>query len=674
MHRVSALLSWDKRKSAPKLPNPLNRLSTSSITTTKVNKEVFWPGALDQECEKAARILKSFCADGCLAPLHQDDPTSSEPKSPLKITKRIPKRIIQNAAGIAVFTCMRSGLWMTGSGGSGILIARKADGTWSPPSALLLHTPSLSFMGVDIYDCVLIVNNLSALESLVQPQVTLGDDVGLTCGPMVPHGSLEEEIKWKDLGNTVFTYMKARGQAQVVNLSGCLLAERGNENERFYGANVTMMDILAGNVAKNVDETRPLFEVIKQAEGRSDYDTVIVDQISLHCAPGDAVIESPKATPPVSPRTPFGVPSPDDPDPFGFLALEMAGLEIREAGTRLRPTSNQFEGSCLSVRTENTHTTDACTQTETSTTPHTTPSLTHSDDGRDRASMEKMRGLEDVIEEEVDYTKIDFSPIRQFSNHHSLDGMTMIESPASTDDDQRTDRTSRRNSPRNSTRSERPDDATRAANVPLPIEAEEDEGDYADDEDDETDDDDDEEPVIFEVASAVQPVRTAVVAAQVQAKGAIAKSDFGDVSGLMSPARSSFASDERVSIASEPILSARDQPSIEVSQATPVESQANPVRDIPTPVSIDSDDNASFKSLADTQTTEVGEEGGEQTTKTVDVEEIAEMDLGTQTPSIEIKAIEDYQTVKLIKVAEVVKLSPLPQETAPTTEPTPSLS
>jgi len=22
---------------------------------------VFWPGALDQECEKAARILKSFC-------------------------------------------------------------------------------------------------------------------------------------------------------------------------------------------------------------------------------------------------------------------------------------------------------------------------------------------------------------------------------------------------------------------------------------------------------------------------------------------------------------------------------------------------------------------------------------------------------------------------------------
>ncbi|PKS08913.1 hypothetical protein jhhlp_003526 [Lomentospora prolificans] len=661
MHRVSALLSWDKRKSAPKIPNPLNRLSTTSVTTTKVKKEVFWPGTLDQECEKAARILKSFCTDGCLAPLHEDDSaSSSEPKSPLRITKRIPKRIIQNAAGIAIFTCMRSGLWMTGSGGSGILIARKADGTWSPPSALLLHTPTLSFiMGVDIYDCVLVINNLSALESIARPQVTLGEDVGLACGPMVPPESSEEDIKWKDLGNTVFTYMKARGQAQPVNLGGCILVERGNENERFYSSNTTMMDILAGNVSKNVDETRPLFEVIKQAEGRSDYDTTLIEQVSIHCAPGDAVIESPKPTPPVSPRTPFGVPSPDDPDPFGVLALEMAGLEIREAGTRLRPTSSQFDfapsptsplfprfkrqsvdtmatrsnrGSCLSVRTENTHMTDACTQTETSNTPHTTPSLTHSDDGRDRASLDKMRSLEDVIEEEVDYTKIDFSPIRQFSNNQSLDGLTMVNSPANTDGGQQTDRDSTR------------DETTTAADIPLPMETEEDDGDYADDEDDEIDDD--EEPVVFEVASAVQPVRTAVVAAQVQAKGAIvtipkrippplplrnparssqAKSDLGDVSGLMSPARSSFG-DERVSISSEPMISTKEKPAIAISQATPVvESKSILTRDIPTPVSIESEDNASFKSVSDTQTTEATEAADEQDSKTEKTVEIVEV-------------------------------------------------
>ena len=39
----------------------------------------------------------------------------------------------------------------------------------------------------------------------------------------------------------------------------------------------------------------------------------------------------------------FGLPSLDDPDPFGVLALEKAGLEIREAGTQSRPSSDAFE-------------------------------------------------------------------------------------------------------------------------------------------------------------------------------------------------------------------------------------------------------------------------------------------------------------------------------------------
>ena len=38
----------------------------------------------------------------------------------------------------------------------------------------------------------------------------------------------------------------------------------------------------------------------------------------------------------------FGLPSADDPDPFGVLALEKAGLQIREAGSRSRPTSDAF--------------------------------------------------------------------------------------------------------------------------------------------------------------------------------------------------------------------------------------------------------------------------------------------------------------------------------------------
>jgi hypothetical protein len=39
-----------------KLGAPVNRLSN------KLGSEAFWPTTLDKECDKAARILKSFCS------------------------------------------------------------------------------------------------------------------------------------------------------------------------------------------------------------------------------------------------------------------------------------------------------------------------------------------------------------------------------------------------------------------------------------------------------------------------------------------------------------------------------------------------------------------------------------------------------------------------------------
>lgn len=39
-----------------KLGAPVNRLSN------KLGSEAFWPTTLDKECDKAARILRSFCS------------------------------------------------------------------------------------------------------------------------------------------------------------------------------------------------------------------------------------------------------------------------------------------------------------------------------------------------------------------------------------------------------------------------------------------------------------------------------------------------------------------------------------------------------------------------------------------------------------------------------------
>jgi len=45
--------SW---KALDKLGAPANKLSN------KLGSEAFWPTSIDKECDKAARILKSFCS------------------------------------------------------------------------------------------------------------------------------------------------------------------------------------------------------------------------------------------------------------------------------------------------------------------------------------------------------------------------------------------------------------------------------------------------------------------------------------------------------------------------------------------------------------------------------------------------------------------------------------
>lgn len=432
---------------------------------------------------------------------------------------------------------MRSGLWMTGSGGSGILIARKSDGTWSPPSGIMLHTPTLSFIiGVDIYDCVLVVSNLAALESITRPRVTLGEDVALTNGPIVPMQSDEMRVSWRDLGNTVLAYMKARGQHQEVNLNGCILTERANENERFYDGNITQMDVLAGNVARHVEETQALFEVIKMAEGRTDFDRAVIDKTAALPAPGDAVIETPKATPAsLSPRPSFGIPQASDPDPFGVLALEMAGLEIREAGSRLRPASSQLEyhpsplspvlskfsrqsidsrsnrGSYMSTRTVKSHVSDIATQTDTR---GTSPSPQESEEETRRVSGE--RGADERRGSDVDYTTVDMSSLRHISKEYASGSVKIPEETVHEEHVVDVESVSSAGS-----KSVNGDEKTSGAEHSADNEdSENDDGDDdVDLQDAEDEDEDDEEPVVFEVAE-VQPARTQAVASRmIQARG-----------------------------------------------------------------------------------------------------------------------------------------------------------
>lgn len=99
--------------------------------------------SMQEDCDKAAHILKSFTKKG-----------------------KIPAEAIAAAKGIAIFTGFRAGMYFAGNGGSGVVVARLPDGSWSPPSAFSVRSGSFGLVyGVDVYDCVCVLNTDAAVTA-----------------------------------------------------------------------------------------------------------------------------------------------------------------------------------------------------------------------------------------------------------------------------------------------------------------------------------------------------------------------------------------------------------------------------------------------------------------------------------------------------------------------------
>ena len=142
--------------------------------------------------------------------------------------------------------------------------------------------------GVDIYDCVVVINTYKALEAFTKIRCTLGGEVSAVAGPVGIGGVLETEVHKRQA--PVWTYLKSRGLYAGVQVDGTIVIERTDENEIFYGERIPAADILAFK-ARYPPRAKynMLIATIKAAQGDE------VDESELPAAglaPGDFDIES----------------------------------------------------------------------------------------------------------------------------------------------------------------------------------------------------------------------------------------------------------------------------------------------------------------------------------------------------------------------------------------------
>ena len=236
---------------------------------------LFKSSDLSPECEKSARILKSFIST-CLNLLYPCYISTNKTDK-----NKIPSNVIADAKGLAIFTGFRAGMYFAGAGGSGIVIARLPGGTWSSPSAFSVRSGSVGLVyGIDVYDCICVLNTAEAVDVYKKSEVNLGGAVALAAGPL--GGSVNVgDVK------PVWTYTKSRGVYGGLTVDGTVIKEKKDVNAGFYGREVSSGEILEGVVQAEWDvRVQELFEVVKIAEGKSA-DRKVLEGISGEPTPGD---------------------------------------------------------------------------------------------------------------------------------------------------------------------------------------------------------------------------------------------------------------------------------------------------------------------------------------------------------------------------------------------------
>jgi len=224
--------------------------------------------SLPGEAEKAAKILATFLAD---------------PDHPESALNSIPKVVLQRARGLAVFQVLKAGFVFSGKAGSGLVISRLPDGSWSAPSCIATGGVGWGLqIGADITDFVIVLNSEDAVRAFsLGGNVTIGGNVSATAGPIGTGGSVQASLAHPA---PMFSYSKSKGLFAGLSLEGTVLIERKDANKDFYGSAIPARDILGGRVPPPEVASR-LYEIIEAAEGLDE--TGLPDQAFVPTSTGE---------------------------------------------------------------------------------------------------------------------------------------------------------------------------------------------------------------------------------------------------------------------------------------------------------------------------------------------------------------------------------------------------
>lgn len=219
----------------PLQPHFVSTLAVASKDLVRANeKSINSPlsFSLEAEIKKAVNTVESFCKQSSTNP-----------------DRAIPSQLLQDCEGIAFLTVVRAGFLFTGKFGTGLVIAKKPNGQWSPPSAIASVGMGWGAqIGGELTDFMIIIRTKGAINAFAgNASVSLGAGMSIAAGPV--GRTAEANVSAGDGGMAAcYSYAQSRGLFAGLSLEGSVLAARPDLNENFYGQKIRAKDLLQGSM------------------------------------------------------------------------------------------------------------------------------------------------------------------------------------------------------------------------------------------------------------------------------------------------------------------------------------------------------------------------------------------------------------------------------------------
>ncbi|XP_042050951.1 uncharacterized protein LOC121796230 [Salvia splendens] len=178
--------------------------------------------------------------------------------------KSIPAAVLKGARGLAILTVAKAGVLLSYKLGTGLVVARRSDGSWSAPSAIL--SAGLGWgaqVGGELMDFIIVLHNTKAVKTFCsRMHFSLGAGCSAAAGPI--GRVVEADLRAGDKGSGMcYTYSCSKGAFVGVSLEGNAVATRMDANLQFYGdPYLTTADILLGSVDRP-KAAEPLYAALR---------------------------------------------------------------------------------------------------------------------------------------------------------------------------------------------------------------------------------------------------------------------------------------------------------------------------------------------------------------------------------------------------------------------------